>query len=86
MALDATGRHSYSSSMKATVSEKGQVTIPKALRTKLGIRAGVVLEFEADQGRLVARKASQRDAIDELYGSLKMEESVDDFIERIRGR
>lgn len=72
--------------MKATVSEKGQVTIPKALRTKLGIRPGAVLQFEADGGRLIAHKAPQRDVFDEVYGTLRMEESVDEFIERIRGR
>jgi AbrB family looped-hinge helix DNA binding protein len=72
--------------MKATVSEKGQVTIPKALRTKLGIRPGTVLQFEAVRGRLIAHKAAQRDVFDEVYGTLKMEESVDEFIERIRGR
>jgi antitoxin PrlF len=72
--------------MKATVSEKGQVTIPKPLRKRLGIRPGAVLEFEAEQGRLVARKASERDLVDELYGSLRMDESVDEFIEAIRGR
>ena len=72
--------------MKAIVSEKGQITIPKALRTRLGIRPGSVLEFEAEDGRLVARKSDQRDVFSELYGTLKMEESVDSFIERIRGR
>jgi AbrB family looped-hinge helix DNA binding protein len=72
--------------MKATVSEKGQVTIPKPLRTVLGIRPGSVLEFEAEAGRLVARKSSPRDAFDEVYGSLAMEEPVDAFLERIRGR
>lgn len=79
-------RNSYTDSMNAKVSEKGQVTIPKALRTKLGIRPGSVLQFEEDRGRLIARKASQRDVFDEVYGTLKMEESVDAFIERIRGR
>jgi len=72
--------------MKATVSEKGQVTIPKPLRARLGIRPGVVLEFEAENGRLVARKAVGRDVVDELYGTLRMDESVDEFIEQIRGR
>lgn len=72
--------------MKATVSEKGQVTIPKALRNKLGIRPGVVLDFEVEEGRLVGRKASARSALDEVYGTLHMDESVDEFIERIRGR
>jgi AbrB family looped-hinge helix DNA binding protein len=72
--------------MKSVVSEKGQVTIPKAVRTKLGLRPGTVLEFEADRGRLIARKAGGRDVIDEVYGSLKMDERVDEYIERVRGR
>jgi antitoxin PrlF len=72
--------------MKSVVSEKGQVTIPKGVRTKLGIRAGTVIEFEADRGRLIGRKADTRDAIDELFGSLTMTESVDDYVERVRGR
>ncbi|MBA3877499.1 MAG: AbrB family transcriptional regulator [Anaerolinea sp.] len=84
--LDEEGTNSYHVSMKATVSEKGQVTIPKPLRKRLGIRPGVVLEFEAEDGRLVARKAVGRDVVDELYGTLRMDESVDEFIEAIRGR
>jgi antitoxin PrlF len=72
--------------MKAVVSEKGQVTIPKGVRTKLGIRPGTVIEFEADRGRLIGRKADTRDAIDELFGALTMPEPVDDYVERVRGR
>jgi AbrB family looped-hinge helix DNA binding protein len=72
--------------MKATVSEKGQITIPKAVRTKLGIRPGTVLELEAERGRLIGRKAGGRDVIDELFGSLPMDERVDDYLERTRGR
>lgn len=72
--------------MKTTVSEKGQITIPKAVRAKLGIRPGTVLELEAEHGRLVGRKATGRDVIDELYGSLPMDEPVDDYLERSRGR
>lgn len=72
--------------MKSIISEKGQVTIPKALRTRLGLRPGTVIQFEADRGRLIGRKAVQVDALDDLYGSLAMDESADAFIERIRGR
>ena len=72
--------------MKSVVSEKGQVTIPKAVRTKLGLRAGTVVEFEAERGRLIGRKTGTRDAIDEVYGSLPMDESVDEYVERARGR
>jgi antitoxin PrlF len=71
--------------MKATVSEKGQVTIPKRLRERLGIRAGERLDFEERAGELVARKASSDDPVGELYGSLKLGEPVDGFVRRVRG-
>ena len=72
--------------MKATVSEKGQVTIPKALRTRLGIRPGAVLDFDTEGGRLVARKAQAADRIDAAWGILELSEPVDTFICRARGR
>ena len=72
--------------MKAIVSEKGQVTIPKALRTRLGIRPGVVLDFEAEDGRLVAQKSPATDAIGAAWGVLELPESVDSFVDRARGR
>ena len=84
--LDTRCRHAYLSGMKSIVSEKGQVTIPKAVRMKLGLRPGTVLDFEADRGRLVARKTGGGDAIDEVYGSMKMDEPVDEYLERTRGR
>lgn len=42
--------------MSTIVAERGQVTIPKALRDKLGIVPGTVLEFTEENGRLVATK------------------------------
>ncbi len=72
--------------MKSKISEKGQITIPKSVRTKLGLRPGTVLELEAERGRLVGRKAGGRDVIDEVYGSLPMDEPIDDYLERARGR
>ena len=72
--------------MKSIVSEKGQITIPKAVRTKLGLRPGTVLELEADRGRLIGRKAGGRDVIDDVYGSMPLDEPVDAYLERTRGR
>lgn len=71
--------------MKVTVSEKGQVTIPKQLRTRLGIEPGEVLEFSEEDGRLVARKVYRQDPVDAVYGILKLGMSSDEFIEEIRG-
>ncbi len=72
--------------MKSTVSEKGQVTIPKALRTKLGIGPGTVLEFQEERGRLLGQKATGRNPVDEVWGTLELGEPVDGFVQRIRGR
>jgi AbrB family looped-hinge helix DNA binding protein len=71
--------------MKTRVSEKGQVTIPKRLRDQLGIRVGDELDFEAEQGRLVATKVVEHDPYDALYGSLKLPTSVDELIDEMRG-
>lgn len=70
--------------MKAIVSEKGQVTIPKALRERLGIRAGEVLDFEAERGRLVARKQVAEDPVDEVFGILDLPRSTDELIAELR--
>jgi AbrB family looped-hinge helix DNA binding protein len=71
--------------MKSTVSERGQVTIPKDVRDRLGIRPGQVLEFSAEEGRLVATKSAQRDAVDAVYGILGHGGSTDELITAMRG-
>ena len=70
--------------MKATVSHKGQVTIPKPLRDRLGIAPGAVLEFQDEGGRLVATKSSERDPLDTLYGILKTDRSTDEIVAELR--
>ena len=73
--------------MKTTVSEKGQITIPKALRDKLGIRPGTVLDFEADRGRLIASKRTSVDVIRKWRGRGKLPGgiAVDAYLKRSRG-
>ncbi len=74
--------------MNSVVSEKGQVTIPKRLRDQLGLRNGTVLEFHAEKGTLVARKAAKEDPLEKWAGKGKLPfaGSVDDYIDTIRGR
>ncbi len=74
-------------STRSTVSEKGQVTIPKAIRERLGIRAGEVLEFDDDaEGRVVATKLVTRDPVDDVYGIFRLTGSTDELIEQLRGK
>lgn len=71
--------------MKTIVSEKGQVTIPKPLRDRLGIRSGQVLDFEEEKGRLVATKLTTQDLIEAVYGIIRLDRSTDDIIRSLRG-
>jgi antitoxin PrlF len=71
--------------MKTTVSEKGQITIPKPLRTQLGIRKGQVLDVREQKGRLVMTKQRSRDPFDKYFGILKLGRRTDDIIRELRG-
>jgi AbrB family looped-hinge helix DNA binding protein len=71
--------------MRAKVAERGQVTIPKVLRERLGIRPGTVLEFNEEQGKLVAVKATAMDTIDQFYGKLGSGRRTDDVMRELRG-
>ena len=70
--------------MKAVVAERGQVTIPKSLRDKLGIRPGTALEFSARNGALVARKA-ETDPVSKVFGCLGGKIDTDGFLRGLRG-
>jgi len=54
---------------QATVTSKGQVTIPREIRRRLGVRAGDKLEFEEDaQG--VRVKAVRDGSVFEKYAGI----------------
>ncbi len=54
---------------RSTLTSKGQLTIPKDVRERLGMKRGdrVVFEFEEDSVRL---KVEKRRSLEELRGSL----------------
>lgn len=72
--------------MKATLSSKGQVTVPKACRDKLGLKAGTVLDFEAVDGTLIVRKVQSEDAFHKWRGRGKLPAgaSVDEYLAAAR--
>ena len=72
--------------MKTIVSEKGQITIPKAIRDKLGIVPGTVLDVENVEGKLVAVKHQQTDPFTKWRGRgrLPVGKTVDEYLNGIR--
>lgn len=72
--------------MKAILSEKGQVTIPKPLRDRLGLQPGTELEFSAEGGVLMARKAQSVDVFQKWRGRGRLPGglSVDRYLALVR--
>jgi antitoxin PrlF len=73
-------------SMKARVADRGQVTIPKRLRERLGVKPGTVLEFSEEQGRLIAVKSGSIDPVGEVLGCLGKRLNTDAVMAQLRGR
>lgn len=71
--------------MRARVSERGQVVIPKSLRDLLGIEPGAVLDFDVEQGRLVATKTAGDDPVSRVWGILRSDASGDATVRALRG-
>jgi antitoxin PrlF len=83
--------------MSATVTVKGQVTIPKHIRQRAGIHAGADVEFQARDDEIVLRKCrrgapsqGQKDAgfaayLERVRGTVDLGMSTNQFMELMRG-
>lgn len=73
--------------MTSTISAKGQITVPKAVRDKLGLRPGVRVEFELTPDGALLRKGQNTGvrAVDRVLGILKRDASTDSLIDEMRG-
>jgi AbrB family looped-hinge helix DNA binding protein len=72
--------------MKSTISSKGQITVPAALREKLGLMAGTPVRFELREGGILLEKGTAgRHPVDAIYGRLSLGKPVDDLLDEMRG-
>ncbi len=71
--------------MNAVVAERGQVTIPKLLRDRLGIAPHTVVNFEEDAGRLILTKVVNRDPVSRVMGCLRLGRPTDAIMRELRG-
>jgi AbrB family looped-hinge helix DNA binding protein len=74
--------------MKALVTSKGQVTVPKELRDKFGIKPGVQVDFVAASDGIRLRKVLDHNKRLAVLGCLKRElngRSVDELMDELRG-
>ena len=73
--------------MTSTISSKGQITVPKAVRDKLGLRPGARVEFELTADGALLRKGHRGGvrAVDRVLGVLKRKASTDSLLDDMRG-
>ena len=73
--------------MEAIVAERGQITLPKAVRDALGLTKGTQLRVELEGSRIVLRK-NVDDALSRLRGRFKLPAGMttDDVMRELRGR
>ena len=71
----------------ARVTSKGQVTIPKKVREKLGVHPGEELGFEEKDGLLVVSKVITKSPFEKWVGKLKhlKGKRSDDLVKEARG-
>lgn len=74
--------------MKATLTSKGQVTIPKAVRERLGLKPGQVLDFDETASFLKAVPVFDEDEMRAVIGSARgrLGVSSQEWLNETRGR
>lgn len=72
--------------MRATMTSKGQVTIPKAIRDRLGLREGSVIDFEEVEGEVRLRVPEpEENPFLRFVGVAPTRGSTDDLLDELRG-
>lgn len=74
--------------LSTKVTSKGQITIPKKVREKLGIFEGQKVIFYEENGVFYIKKEIKKSPFDKWMGYLKMQKGKkpDKIIEELRGK
>ena len=72
--------------MKSSISTKGQITVPAAVRGKLGLTPGTAVQFEFRAGGVLLRKGVRGPhPVDQVFGRLRLRKPVDVLLDEMRG-
>lgn len=71
---------------ESVLTERGQITIPKNLRDRLGLVGGTRVSFTSSSKGLLIQKARGHFPAKEIYGSISGNSSTDGYIKELRGK
>jgi AbrB family looped-hinge helix DNA binding protein len=73
--------------MEATLTSKGQITIPAKIRRRLGLKAGQVLDFDEEAPYLKAVPVFDVEAMRSVLGCAKeaLDETTAEWLDATRG-
>lgn len=68
------------------ISQRGQVTIPKALRERFGMNHNMEVEITPTRdGLLIRKRRAAEHPVERVYAILDSPGGTDDYLEEIRG-
>lgn len=70
---------------RAKITAKGQLTLPKDLRTKLGLKIGNYMQIRETSEGYVLEKEQDEDRFHKYVGRLKSERDSDEIVKELRG-
>lgn len=69
------------------IMERGQITIPKKLRDRYGLKQHAEVELvPLEEGILIVKRSPKTGAFREVFGILQKNTSSDEYLDDIRGR
>jgi AbrB family looped-hinge helix DNA binding protein len=73
---------------RTRLTSKGQLTVPKSIRDRLGLEPGDEIEIAEDDGKFVLRKVVEESPFEKWIGYLTNLEGQDpdELVEEMRGR
>jgi antitoxin PrlF len=72
--------------MNSRISTKGQITVPQAVRDRLGLPPGTPVSFELIEGAVILRKGLPSEhPVDRAFGRVRLGKPVDRFLDELRG-
>lgn len=71
--------------MTSTVGERGQVTIPKEIRERFGIRPGDRVRFSIEDDQILLLRELSTDPLQQLVGLVSDGRRTDEVMDALRG-